>query len=171
MLAAGLGLVELNKDFLLFWNANSINITTEAPLEANKVKIEFGISVNTINRVTDSDLFKNRGKYIVLFDGGPKEEMINDYGENDFLITYDNKYYFSFRQFKFNRRHQHDYNFYFRKMDNRVFVNVDINGEDDMKFERAMLLVSLADEYRCNVPVDSAVEVYNMIELVKPDKK
>jgi hypothetical protein len=171
LVAGGLGLWKFNKDFLLLWNSNSIKVTTDNSLTPKKVKIEFGISVNTISRSTDTDLFNRREKYTVLFDGESKDEMINDYGENDFLITYDNKYYFSFRQFKFNRRHQHDYNFNFFQKDNKVFIQADIKGQDAMKFERPMLDISSADKYRCNVPVDSAGVIYNMIELVNPNEK
>ncbi len=170
-MSSGLGLWKLNKDFLLLWNSNSINVTAESPLNTDKVKIEFGISVNTISRPTDSDLFEHRGKYTVLYDGKVKDKMINDYGENDFLITYDNKYYFSFRQFKFNRRHQHNYYFHFYQKDDKIFIRLNIKGQDAMKFERQMLDISLAEKYRCNVPVDSAGVIYNMIEFVDPDKK
>lgn len=171
LVAGGFGLWKLNKDFLLLWNSNSINVTASSPLVVDKVKIEFGIGVNTISRSTDSDLFSHRKKYTVLYDGKTKDRMINDYGENDFLITYNNEYYFSFRQFKFNRRHQHDYNFHFFQKDTILFIRADIQGQDAMKFERPMLKINLADKYRCNVPVDNAGVIYNMIELVDPDRK
>jgi hypothetical protein len=171
LILGGLGFWKINKDYYAIWDNNSISVTADEPLTSGKVKIEFGISVNTINRSTDEDLFSRREKYTVLFDGKTEDNMINDYGENDFLITYDNKYYFSFRQFKFNRSHQHDYNFHFFQKDNKVFIRADIKGQDAMKFERPMLHISLADKYRCNVPVDSAGVIYNMIELVDPDKK
>jgi hypothetical protein len=171
LILGGLGLWKINKDYYAIWDNNSIRVTADEPLTPDKVKIEFGISVNTINRSTDEDLFNRREKYTVLFDGKIKDNMINDYGENDFLITYDNKYYFSFRQFKLNRSHQHDYNFHFFQKDNKVFIRADIKGQDAMKFERPMLDISLAEKYRCNVPVDSAGVIYNMIELVDPDKK
>lgn len=158
--AVGLGLRKCNKDFLLLWNSNSINVTTESPLIQDKVKIEFGICANSINRKDDAELFLKRENYIILFDGETKDEMINDYGENDFLITYDNKYYFSFRQFKFNRRHQHDYNFHFYQKDGRIFIRADIKGQDAMRFERTMLDVGVAHKYRCNVPVDHAGVIY-----------
>lgn len=155
-LAGGLGLFKANKDFLLLWKSNYIIVTADKPLTQNKVKIEFGISVNTISRSTDTELFTNQEKYTVLYDGETKNEMINDYGENDFLITYDNKYYFSFRQFKFNRRHQHDYNFHFYQKDNIIYIRANIKGQDAMKFENPMLDISLADKYRCNFPIGSA---------------
>jgi len=156
VVVCGLGFWKLNRDFLLLWNVNSIKVTAESPLTVNNVKIEFGISVNTISRSTDTDLFNGREKYTVLYDGKKKNDMVNDYGENDFLITYDNKYYFSFRQFKCSLRHQHDYNFHLFQKSDRVFIRVNIKGQDAMRFERPMLEISLADKYRCNVPVDSA---------------
>ena len=166
VLLGGLGLWKLNKDFLLLWDSNSLKVTVANPLIVDKVKIEFGISVNTINRSNDLDLFKNREKYTILFDREKRNSMINEYGENDFLITYDNKYYFSFRQFKYNRRHQHDYSFHFYQKDNKIYIQTDIKGKDAMKFERPMLEIRLADKYRCNVPIDSAGVIYNMIELI-----
>lgn len=171
LILGGLGFWKINKDYHAIWNNNSISVTADKPLTPDKVKIEFGISVNTISRSTDEDLFSRREKYSVLFDGKTQDNMINEYGENDFLITYDNKYYFSFRQFKFNRNHQHDYNFHFSKKGNKIFIRADIKGQDAMKFERPMLDISLAGKYRCNVPIDSAGVIYNMIELIDTDKK
>jgi len=165
-----LGLIKLNRDYLLLSNCNTINVTTDEQLSAKKVKIEFGISVNTISRITDSELFDNRSKYIVLFDGMAKQDVINKYGENDFLITYDNQYYFSFRQFKFSRRHQHDYNFHFILSDNKIFIQTKIIGKDAMNFTRPMLEIKFARLYRCNVPIQNAGEVYNMIELINTKK-
>ncbi|GAA5021969.1 hypothetical protein GCM10011506_01850 [Marivirga lumbricoides] len=172
LILGGLSLWKINKDYYVIWdNNNIINVTVDDPLTADKVKSEFGISVNSINRSTDEDLFNKREKYTVLFDGDPQDNMINDYGENDFLITYGNEYYFSFRQFKFNRNHQHEYNFHFSKRDDRIFIRADIKGQDAMKFERPMIDIDLTDKYRCNVSVDSAGVIYNIIELVDPEKK
>lgn len=136
---AVLGLNKLNKDFLLLWNCNTITVTAENPLITEKVKIEFGMSVNSISRKNHSEPFDNREKFTVLYDGSQKHEIINEYGENDFLITYDNKYYLSFRHFKLSRRFQHDYNFHFYSNNNRIFVQADIQGESPMRFERVML--------------------------------
>ena len=151
----------------MLWNSNKINIQTQKPLTDKKVKIEFGISVNTISRRNDLDLFSNRNKYLVIYNGEKENQIVNDYGENDFLITYDNKYYLSFRQFKFNRRHQHTYNFEFFEKMNDIYIKVNIKGQDRMRFERKMLLIKDAEKYVCNTPIDSAGGVYNMIELKK----
>jgi hypothetical protein len=171
LLIGGLGFWKINKDYYAIWDNNTINVTADSSLTTDKVKIEFGISVNTINRPSDSLLFVNREKYIVLFDGESKESMINDYGENDFLITYNNKYYFSFRQFKFNRSHQHNYNFHFYQKNDTIFIQADIRGKDDMKFERSMNLISMATRLKCNGPINDKKTIYNMVELVDPDKK
>lgn len=71
------------KTFLL-WDANNMYVSTRNNIDKDKVKIEFGISVNTINRETDAELFADKDKYAVLFDGSLKNKMINEYGENDF---------------------------------------------------------------------------------------
>lgn len=146
VLLGGFGLWKINQNGYAIWNTNSINVTADLPLKTDKVKIEFGISFNTISRSTDKDLFKRREKYTVLFDGSVKDQLINEYGENDFLITYGDEYYISFRHFKFNCNHQHDYHFHFFQKNHTIFVRADIRGKDAMKFERPMIPIRLADK-------------------------
>lgn len=165
----GFGLWKINKDFLLLWNSNSIDVKTDNPLIKDKVKIEFGNGINTINRLNDAELFKKREKYYVLYHEGIKNEIINEYGENDFLITYDNKYYFSFRQFKTNRRHQHDYNFHFSERGDKIILQVNIKGRNAMIFEKSMLEISQASQYRCNVPIYRTGIPFNTLELGNPE--
>lgn len=163
LLIGSYGLWKSNKDFLLLWNSNTINVTTENPLNNDKVKIEYGF--NSINRESDKEMFMGRKAKTILYDGKVKAKLENEYGENDFLITYDNKYYFSFRQFKFNRRHQHTYNFNLKNKNNKMYLRAEIKGQDGMKFEREMIDIEKADKYLCNVPINSAGTIYNMIEL------
>jgi len=47
------------------------------------VKIKFGWS--SINRLNDKEYLMIK-KYIILYDGKIKDNMMNIYGENDFLI-------------------------------------------------------------------------------------
>lgn len=164
-------LQKINANYYALWNANSLNVTATQPLSTDKVKIEFGMNANTINRSSDLDLFMNREKYRILFEGKNKETLLNEYGENDFLVTYDNKYYFSFRYFKFYRHLQHQYLFHFYQKDSAVFLKVDIVGSDPMRFERAMNLISDAQLLRCNSLIDSSKTSYNMIELTVPINK
>jgi hypothetical protein len=152
-----------NKDFLLLWNSNTINVTTEKPLNKEKVKIEYGF--NSISRKSDKEMFMARKSKTILYDGERKAKLENEYGENDFLVIYDNKYYLSFRQFKFNRRHQHSYNFYLTNKNNKMILQTEIKGQNGMKFEREMIEVEKADKYLCNEPIDSAGTIYNMLEL------
>jgi hypothetical protein len=149
---SGYGLYIFNRDIYVLWNTNSINVITETPLSKEKVKIEYGF--NSISRKNDKEMFANRDRKTVLYNGKTMKKLVNEYGENDFLVTYDDKYYFDFRQFKFNRRHQHDYNFYFYQKANKLFVKVDIQGEDEMKFESSMLEIANAGKYLCNVPIE-----------------
>ena len=162
-----LAFIKLNAEYLLFWNSNNVSVESESPLSNEKVKIEFGVSVNTINRPNDAKLFSNRKKYSVIFDGKNKNGIFNEYGENDFLITYGDEYYYSFRQFKINRRNQHNYNFKFKKQENDILIKVNITGNDGMAFERKMLKIKDAEYYVCNTPIDSIGNVFNMIDLKK----
>jgi hypothetical protein len=153
IITGGLLLREFNRTFLCLWNANSVTVSAERPLNAKKVTIEYGASANSISRENDAALFENRGRYTVIFDGKKKNVIPNIYGENDFLVTYDTSFYTSFRHFKTNRRNQHDYSFRFRKEKDDIFLDVYIAGNDETGFSRKMMPISLAGSLRGGNPV------------------
>jgi len=161
------GLFYINKHHYIIWNANTTEVKTDQKLDVSKVKIFFGVSVNTINRSDDKYVFRDMDKYLTVFDGNIRNKIFNEYGENDFLVTYDDKYYLTFRHFKIHSRAQHDYHFNFTKKQNTVILEVDIEGQDKMKFSHKMIPISEASIHRTNVPIDSAGTVYNGVELFK----
>jgi hypothetical protein len=138
LLIGGLLLLTYNHHILL-WNINAIRVSADEPLKRDKVKIEYGMSANSYNRSDTGSILKREKYSILAFEGGFKNKIPNEYGENDFLITYDEKYYLTFRHFKTNWKHQHDYNFYFYPKDNQIFIHADIKGVDDKTFDRPML--------------------------------
>jgi hypothetical protein len=166
-------LTVVNPDTLRLDNGNTVTVSTDKNFSKDKVKIEFGISVNTINRQNDLDLFSNKLKYTTIYNGGSSRKIKTDFGENDFLIIYDDKYYLSFRQFiesDFSGGYPADnyYSFYFFLKGNQLIVRVDITGDSPMTFERPMNLISNAELLRCNSPIDTTKTIYNMIELERP---
>ena len=171
-----IGLWWLSKEGMVrIVNGNRVTVATDKTLSVDKVKIEFGVSVNTINRQNDLELFDNPEKYTVLYAGNNKSRPKTEFGENDFLITYDNAYYLSFRhfirtEFKSDYPPNHKYHFTFFNKDNKPTVRVTIDGEEKMDFERPLMDKRLAAKYRCNVPVASAGVMFNMVEL-EPDRK
>jgi outer membrane protein assembly factor BamE (lipoprotein component of BamABCDE complex) len=164
------------REFKLAWKYNEIEVTVKSPLTEDKVRIEFDTNMNTISRKTDKDIFNRRKKEYVLYDARGRSVIYNTYRENDFLITYDNKYYFSFRHLKTNLQYhyqyQYDYYFNFYTKNNSIFVevNININGKNRIKFKKPMLEISLADKYRSNVQVDDTRMIYDMTELIDPKK-
>jgi|TARA_Y100000766_G_C18671322_1_gene490141 hypothetical protein len=169
-------LTQVNPDFLRLNNGNTVTVSTDNNFSIDKVKIEFGISINTINRQNDLDLFTNKSKYTTIYNGSSSRKIKTDFGENDFLITYDDKYYLSFRQFilsDFSGGYPADnqYSFCFYLKDQQLHLKVDITGDSPMKFDRPMNLISNAELLRCNSPIDSTKTIYNMVELVKPTEK
>ncbi|QSS96642.1 hypothetical protein [Psychroflexus sp. ALD_RP9] len=130
--------LKLNNDFLMLWNSNIVSVETESPLTKEKVKIEFGISAKSIFTTNEVEIFANKKNYTEIFNGKKQSDIINEYGENDFLVTYNNKYYLTFRQFKTSRRHQHRYNFKFEQKGDDIILRVKIKGIDNMVFEKKM---------------------------------
>jgi hypothetical protein len=150
------------------WNKNRVGVYVVNPLSADKVKIEFGF--NSINRSTDRELFMKRNKYAVIFDGKEKNNLITDYGENDFLITYNNRYYYSFRHFIFNSHDAHYYHFHFFQKNEKILMEVDVVGPSPMRFTESLIDTSLMSKYRCNVPVKSAGYLHNGIKLNRKEE-
>lgn len=148
--------------------SNKIFVTCDKNLSIEKVRIEFGF--NSINRKNDLELFENSKSHTVLVDGDSETSFKTDFGENDFLIIYDNSYYFSFRHFietdfvsDYPTAHKYFFDFYMKN--NRPAVKVSIEGEQKMNFERELIEKEFAKKYCCNVPIDSTKFIYNMVEL------
>ncbi|NJM79484.1 MAG: hypothetical protein HC854_07560, partial [Flavobacterium sp.] len=115
----------------------SIKVQTENNLDVEKVIIYQGYY--TINRENDEEIFNNKFSKIV-FEGKSNGKIITDYGENDFLVIYDNKYYFQFRQICTNRNDYYKYNLKLYKNGDEIYLNAYIDG--GMKFNKPLNLIS-----------------------------
>jgi hypothetical protein len=141
---------------------NRLTVVAPKPLLREKVRISKGLY--SIGRKNDKKLF--RSPATLIFDGKSCYDTAYEYGENDFLITYDEEYYYQFRQFKFSNRPKHHYHFTLSPSTEGMLLRVNIEGEDAMQFERLMNRISDAEKLRCNVPKEKAGVMYNMKELV-----
>ena len=151
---------QLNKTIKLI-DYSSIKVESKNGLQIEKVEIHQGYF--SINRKDDSELFNYKNPKIV-FDGKETNLIETKYGENDFIIIYDNKYYFQFRNFVYNDNDSVNYNFTLSKKENVVYVKVQI-GDNNRIFERKMHLISEADKYVCNTLKNNAHGSYNGIEF------
>jgi hypothetical protein len=156
--------IKLNKIYG-FIGKNSVNIVVIEPLKKENLVILK--SFYSIDRKNDEELFFSEySKPDTIFNGYETKETKFEYGENDFLIIYNNEYYYEFRQFKTNERAYHDYSFIISKIDTNYIINVEIIGLDDTKFQRNMNKIENAKYLRCNTPVDKAGIIYDMNELI-----
>ncbi|VVP43703.1 hypothetical protein [Pseudomonas fluorescens] len=73
-----------------------------------------------------------------LFDGTPHKDIPNFYGDNDFLLIYDNRYSLRFRHFKTNWHHQHTYRIYVFEMADGIHAHISILGSDGIEFEHVL---------------------------------
>lgn len=131
-------------------NRNTIKVESSSDVSINNIKIEHGISATTINRTSDELLFKNRDRYDIIYVNGKTKTLKNEYGENDFLITYKDSLYLAFRQFKTNRRNNHSYKFKFTKENEKYFLEVHIKGENDLSFKNEMKPIHKSYKYLGN---------------------
>jgi hypothetical protein len=138
----------------------SINVKTETPLNIETVKVYQGYY--SINRKSDAEMFNDTSNQVV-FDGKGNGKIKTEYGENDFLVTYDNKYYFQFRQFCTNSNDYYKYDLKVFKKANKLCLKAVIDKE--IKFERPMNLMSDAKKLRCNKIIDEEKGYYNGIEF------
>lgn len=161
-----IGLVYVNNNYYPIWNGNNIRVWTGKSYNPDKVKIEFGVSATSINRKNDQELFEHRDAYKVVYENGEEQAaIINDYGENDFLLTYDNKYYLTFRHFKLNWKAQHNYSFGIYWDKRELYASVKIAGDYAMQFKHRMIPIDSASFYYCNVLCKDAGVIYDGVEL------
>ena len=138
-----------------------VNVTVEDGLEITKVKVSRGFF--SINRATDKVLFNT--EHEVIFENGTPYSFTTRYGENDFLVTYADEYYYQFRHFKTNQNSKDRYDFTLSGTNKNPKLKVSINKGQTMDFERNMNLIKDASKFKCNTLVDSAGTIYNMKEL------
>ncbi len=154
-------------------NDNQINVSTKDGLKIENVEIKNGFV--SINRENDSELFSNGMR--TVFKGKDKNNLETIFGENDFLVIYDDKFYYSFRHFiESDFVHDfpkgHDYNFILYKRNDSIFCDVDIKGEIPMKFTRFMTDIDSAKNRLGNTPKEKAGTIFNMKEMEeKEDEK
>lgn len=94
---------------------NELIINSTPPLQNADFKIEMHILGSS----------KPKTK---IFDGKMKYEVLNGYGENDWLFNYKDSLYASFRHFKTNRNDKHKYNINFFTKNDVIYANVSVNG-------------------------------------------
>lgn len=145
-------------------NANKIRINVSDNLDFDKVKIVQGLF--TINRKTDKEMFFDWRKDDIIVNNGKVRRPKTEYGENDFLVIYDNRLYFEFRHFKFDDIQDNVYSFGFQQTDSGLLLHVKIDPKQ-LEFTKRMNLINDADNLRTNCPIDSSKVIYNMIELEK----
>lgn len=136
----------------LRYNTNELYVTAEKPLTIENVVIEKGFF--SISRKSDKELFT--GKQDIVFNGKEIRKISNGYGENDFLITYGNTYYYQFRHFKTYRAQMDTYKFRIYQKDGAIMVKVSIDGTDPMELERRLNPIDQADRLVGNGPILNA---------------
>lgn len=126
-------LYKANKDFLILWNSNNLDVSVEQPLKLNKVIIGFDSPTESLLDWSKLERIREHPdempeKIIIYRQGKQIRKIDNFYGENDFFILYDNTYYTWLRHGKTNRRNQHDYNFHLYKKNNGLYLKIVIKG-------------------------------------------
>lgn len=131
-------LFKLNKDFLMLWNANTLQVEVEDGLELEKIQLYYGPEVLSQDA---TELLPYISEMDKIYDGKQIMEIACNYGPNDFILLYDNTYIASFSHWKFNRRHQHDYSFLLKTNPLGIAVDFEADGQDGGQSESQMLLL------------------------------
>jgi hypothetical protein len=69
----------------------------------------------------------------IIYENSKKNQIPNEYGENDWHLKYNDSLCCSFRHFKTNANNKHDYLFKIVKKNNDYFCNIEIIGENPIK--------------------------------------
>ena len=111
---------------------NSIHVTVDKSLDIELVKIEYGFYSG--NEESDKKLV-DYGLDKTIFKKNKSKSFNTICGENDFLVTYANKYYVKVRHFIPNDfddgiPDEHKYNFQIVNNQNGLLLNLEIVGTD-----------------------------------------
>lgn len=68
-----------------------------------------------------------------IFKNGKKNRIPFLYGENDWIISYNDSLDVKFRHFKTNRNDKHKYFFRFYKKDETILVDINIQGVSNLR--------------------------------------
>tara|TARA_Y100001954_G_C15405004_1_gene404584 strand:+ start:62 stop:520 length:459 start_codon:yes stop_codon:yes gene_type:complete len=109
---------------------NNINVEAIDPLTTMNVEVKYG---NVSFSDTDKIIYENLSKGKLVFNGIYSTWIPYNYGENDFLITYDDKYYGFFRHFKHNIFETHSYSLELFQNNDTIKCKVLIEGPDKME--------------------------------------
>lgn len=107
-------------------------MVTEKGLIQEKVKI--GQIIGNPDDINVNITHNDENRIRVIYNGRKSKRIKTDYGENDFLINYENKYYYKFRHFIENNNFQHDYYFRLSKREEKIYVDVHIEGPNKLNF-------------------------------------
>ncbi len=99
-----------------FTNQNSLDVTSSKDINIQNVKIELSVWGTSI---VDQVMYQNGSSLTV-----PEE-----YGENDWYLSYKNKF-IAFRHFKTNKREDHNYKFHFFIEKDSIKCRVVIEGHN-----------------------------------------
>jgi hypothetical protein len=126
---------------------NKLFVTVDNSLISDKIRIDEGFY--SINSGSDENLIKlGLGKTVYSDNNAKRFETIC--GENDFLVVYDNQFYTVVRHFIPNDFYDgipepHKYNFDFKRIEDKIHLTLNIEGQDGEKIERELVNVSDAN--------------------------
>ena len=80
-----------------------------------------------------------------IYQAGVYHDIPNEYGENDWVITYKGQQKCQFRHFKKNRRYTHKYKFVFYENQDTLYCDIDIRGKNSQKMTLYFISTLLGD--------------------------
>jgi hypothetical protein len=127
---------------------NEIMVTVDNKLNIDKVKIQFGFFNS--NSGNDFSLTQN-GLSKTVYNCGDKKDFETICGENDFYLTYDNKYYTVLRHFIPNDfvtglPQPHKYYFNLVRDNADIILKLEIVGPDGEEREKKLLTIESSKE-------------------------
>lgn len=109
------------------FNNNKLYVNVSKPLDEKLIKIYQGFLEHPSNNKI-SDL-KSKHE-VLIYNGKNIKTPITDHGENDFLITYNDSLYTTFRYLKTNNRMIDKFQLDFSRQNDSIFMKVIIIGTD-----------------------------------------
>lgn len=135
-----LSLWQINRHYYLFRNSNKLNVSTAGIAENDKIRIQFFTAKFNCDSATVGNLLNRDDDEVVTVYNGEEtcRKIPNKYGENFFLVSYDNRFFYCFKHVKLNGHFQHQYSIHVGAANGIMYLSVDIHGPNDLRFSVPM---------------------------------
>ncbi len=124
-----ISILVLTQERFQFWKSNKFHIEFGKGLDSDSLKIYSGNHSVALSNFSIDNFKNDLNRFTLIYNEGKQISDIKDfYGENDFILLYNERNYLIFRHIKLNDYSKHKYNITLNKRDDKIIAHIKITG-------------------------------------------